>query len=148
MADRPFLATQKWQQQQWRANREGAHPSILEFEKVFIRRMTKLGVPMFAHCVVRTEQEQWEQFVDGDSKDDPKDGLWPHRGTAVDLIHSVKAWNLDKHQWGLVGHIGKNIVAPAIGVKVTWGGDWSFYDPAHWELTGWKAIAGEYPWPK
>lgn len=34
-----FLASEKWQAQQWRANREGAHPKILEFEDAFIKRM-------------------------------------------------------------------------------------------------------------
>lgn len=111
------------------------------------RRMKKLGVPMFAHTVVRTYEQQLAEFQQGDSKDSPKDGLWPHKGTAIDYVHSTKAWGLSDKQWQMIGHIGKE-VAKAQGVALTWGGDWKFYDPAHWEITGWKAIAGEYPWPK
>lgn len=151
MVDRPFLNSQKWQEQQWRANREGAHPAILDFEPAFLRRVGKLGIPMFAHAVVRTEEEQRKAFLDGHSNDSPEDGIWPHRGTAIDLIHGTKAWGLSKRQWALIGHIGKE-VARQRGLKLTWGGDFKpiidgvGWDPAHWEVTGFKAIAGEYPW--
>lgn len=147
MVDRPFLATIEYQRQQWRSLVEGAHPMILEFQRIMVKRMAKLGVPMYAHCTVRTEDEQRKLFVDGFTKDSPDDGLWPHRGTAVDIVHGVKQWGLDKRQWALVGHVGKNVVAPAIGAKMVWGGDWKFYDPAHWELANWREIAHEYPWP-
>lgn len=146
MVDRPFLASQKWQEQQGRASREGAHRDILDFERVLIKRMGKLGVPMFAHWVVRTEKQQLELFQGGHSKDSPADGQWPHRGCAVDIVHSVKGWGLSKSQWALVGHVGKELALQR-GLKVDWGGDWRFYDPAHWQITGWKLLEG-YPWPE
>lgn len=145
LVDRPFLATQRWQEQQQRAFREGAHPKVLKFEKAFIRRMKKAGIPMFAHTVVRTAQEQAYLVSQGVSKDSPDDGLWPHRGCAIDLVHSVKGWNMNEDEWKLIGHLGKEISAQ-MGLSMIWGGDWSFYDPAHWELKKWKTIAGEYPW--
>lgn len=144
MVDRPFLASQNWQQQQWRANREGAHPFIIEFERVFIKRMAKLGVPMFGHCVIRTAEEQDNLFALGNSR--ARAGQSPHNfGCAVDLVHSVKAWNLDRKQWALVGHVGKEI-GNRLQVKVDWGGDWDFYDPAHWEIDLWKTWKDQYPW--
>lgn len=146
MVDRVYLKSQNWQTQQWKADRKGAHPTILEFEKVFIARMKKLGVPFYAHCVIRTELEQAKLFREGVSKDSPEDGIWPHRGCAVDLVHGTKHWNLTKAQWALVGHVGKEL-ATQRGLKVEWGGDWKFWDPAHWQVQGFKQLMGEYPWP-
>lgn len=151
MADRPFLNSQKWQEQQWRANRQGAHPDLLEFERAFQRKLRKLDIPMFAHCVVRTEAEQRELFRKGTSRDSPDDGIWPHRGCALDMIHSVFAWNLTEDQWLLIGHIGKE-AAGAAGVKIEWGGDWKKpgdrlgWDPAHWQLANWRMLMGGFPW--
>lgn len=140
MADRPFLNSQKWQEQQWRAFREDCHFDIWEFEKRFIKRMTKLGIPMFASEVWRSKQRQAELLAQGKSKTD--DG--PHMyGCAIDLVHSVKGWNLNAREWALVGHIGKEIAAQA-GIKLVWGGDWEFYDPAHWEVADWRVIRGVF----
>lgn len=145
MQNRPMLNTVKWQEQQWRAGRQGAHPTILEFERVFIERMAALGVPMFAHTVIRTYDEQLKLFHDGHSKDSPLDGLWPHKCAAVDIVHSVRAWDMHRTEWALVGHVGKEL-AKSRGWKLDWGGDWKFYDPAHWQLTGWQNAMAGYPY--
>lgn len=139
LVNREFLASQNYQQQQWRANRNGAHPAILEFERVLVKRLAKAGVPMFAHCVVRGQADQQRLFDEGKSKDSPADGMWPHRAFAVDIVHGVKAWNLTKKEWAVIGHYGKE-TAKSLGLKVDWGGDWRFYDPAHWQVTGWKLL--------
>lgn len=145
MANRPFLASQRYQEQQWRANREGAHPDILEFEKLLVRRMAKLGVPMFASEVIRTPERQDDLYALGTTK--ARAGQSPHQyGCAVDVVHSVHGWNLDQKAWALIGHVGKELAAQR-GLKVTWGGEWSFYDPAHWELTHWRELKEAYPWP-
>ena len=142
MVDRDFCFSQKYQEQQARADRFGAQPEIVEFERKLVKRLFKLGVPVFAHCVIRGSQEQNRLFREGKSK--ARAGESPHNyGAAVDLIHGVKAWNLTRKQWALVGHIGKETAASA-GLKVTWGGEWEFYDPAHWELTQWRAIRAQY----
>lgn len=139
MANKPFLKSQKYQEQQMRANRDGAHPKILAFEKTFIKRMAKLNVPVFAHCVVRTEVEQLREFLDGTSKDHPGDGIWPHNGTAVDIVHSNKAWALSDLDWKLFHHVGKEVAAQCGLIRrIEWGGSWSFYDPAHWQLKDWQ----------
>lgn len=134
----PFLQGTKWREQQDRANRKGANIDILDFERALVKRMAKLGVPMFCHCLRRTEAEQNALYVQGHSK--AKGRQSPHYyACAVDIVHSVKAWNLTRKEWALIGHIGKE-VAQSLGVKITWGGDWSFYDPAHWELTDWRTL--------
>lgn len=153
LVDRPFLQTERWREQQRRAFRPGAHPKVLNFEAAFIRRFKKLGIPMFAHCVVRSEAEQRDLVAEGVSRDSPDDGLWPHRGLAVDLVHSIKGWNLNDHEWKLVGHLGKEI-SDQMGLGMEWGGDWSpnangvGWDPAHWQFRKWKSVAQEYPWPE
>lgn len=146
MVDRPFLESRNWQEQQWRAVRAGAHWDILEFEKVFIKAAARMGIPMFAHNMVRTSAEQTELYIRGVSR--AKAGQSPHNfGCAVDIVHSLKAWDLSKFEWQLLGHIGKEHAARR-GLKVTWGGDWrSFYDPAHWQITGWRQVLTYFPFP-
>ena len=138
MIDRSFLLSERHKGQHNRADRSRGHPTLLEFERVLIKRFAKLGVPMFAHCVYRDDVEQQRLYVKGLSKAKP--GQSAHNvGLAVDIVHGTKAWDLTRKQWDLVGHIGKEVAA-SLGIKVEWGGDWSFYDPAHWELANWRDI--------
>ncbi|MBX5301467.1 hypothetical protein HJB93_19940 [Rhizobium sp. NLR12b] len=136
-----FLKSARYQEQQQRANREGAHPRLLEFTDKFVKRCAMLQIPVFPHCIVRTREDQASAYVRGVSNDSPDDGLWPHRFAAVDIIHCQYAW-MDKipHAWDVMGHIGKQ-VAISMDLKVVWGGDWvRFHDPAHWELARWKQM--------
>lgn len=147
LVDRPFLETERWQEQQRRAVRDGAHPDILEFERVFIRKMAKLGIPMFASEVMRSAKRQDELFALGTSR--ARGGQSAHQvGCAVDLVHSVKGWAMSKKEWELVLHTGRE-VAVAKGLKVENLADLTGgFDPAHWQLKDWKAIKGGYPeWP-
>jgi len=140
-----FLKSAKYQEQQHRANREGAHPRILEFTDKFVKRCASLQIPVFPHCIVRTEEDQQSAYARGVSWDSPSDGLWPHRFAAVDIIHSQYAW-MDKipNAWILMGHIGKE-VARSMSLGIAWGGDFSprKHDPAHWELLGWRQMSAE-----
>lgn len=152
LVDRRFIANQRYQEQQFRAARLGANPGILQFERRFVKRMRDLGVPFFAHCVVRSREEQALRKAEGVSKAGP--GQSPHQyGCAVDLVHGTKAWGLTDKQWQAVGHIGRE-TAKSCGLKLVWGGDDPgeadkfSWDPAHWELDGWKGIREDYPWPK
>lgn len=140
-----FLLTRNYQEQQWRADRKGAHPNILIFEKLFVRRMAKLNVPVFAHNMLRDLAWQQKLFDEGVSKAQP--GKSPHQyGCAVDIVHGTKAWELSDEQWLLMGHVGHELAAQ-LGVKVVWGGDWRRkptdkvgWDPAHWQLADWPKI--------
>lgn len=145
---RDFLHSVKHQEQHLRANRNGAHEDILLFEKKFLAKCQKLGIPMFAHCIMRDEAEQTRVFVKGFSK--ARFGQSAHNfGLAIDLIHGIKAWDLDAKSWEMIGHIGREIAAQN-GLKLVWGGDdpgvdddfdW---DPAHWELKDWRRIKETY----
>ncbi len=145
---RSFTFSEKYGEQQGRADRFGAQPEILEFERKFIKNAFKLGIPLFAHSIVRGSAEQNELFRKGVSKAKAGDSAHNY-GAAVDIIHGVKAWQLTKKQWLILGHLGHE-TARAAGIKVVWGGDWKKpgeelgWDPAHWELAAWREIRRRY----
>lgn len=133
-----FFETQRWKDQQWRALRDGAHPDLIVFEAAFHRAMRKLNIPTFAHNMVRDDAHQNALYVQGVTKS--KAGKSPHNyGLAVDIVHSTKAWDLTPEQWAVFGHVGKE-VAKRLAIPIIWGGDWKFFDPAHWELENWRTL--------
>lgn len=131
IVNKPYLKSPKYQEQQWRAVRTGVHPDILDFERLFIRRMASFGVPMFASEMMRTPERQAELIRQGHSWATVETAMHP-KGRAVDIIHSILAWDLQKKAWDMIGHIGKE-VALQNGLRLVWGGDWKKWDPAHWE---------------
>ena len=138
-----FVKSPKYQAQQARASRVGAHPHILGFTDKLVRRAAALGVPLFPHCIVRSYDEQISAYTRGMSRDSPADGLWPHMAFAVDIIHGTLGW-MDEpiifNAWAIVGHLGKEVAA-SMDIDIDWGGDWKFRDAAHFELRGWQEIA-------
>jgi hypothetical protein len=62
---------------------------------------------------------------------------------AVDIISATKAWDLSKKQWDVIGCIGKEI-ARKRNLKIDWGGDWDFWDPAHWQIADWRKYRTAY----
>lgn len=152
MRNRAFIKSPKYQEQQKRAVRDGAHPLICEFADKMVKRFRELGIPMFPACIIRTQGEQHAMFRAGVSNDRPDDGLWPHMAFAVDIIHGQLGYmdelNKKLPVWALVGHIGKE-VAISMGIKIKWGGEFrKLYDPAHFELENWREIAldGDKHW--
>ena len=142
MVDRPVCLSERYSDQQGRADRTGSDPRILEFERKLVKRARKIGVPLFAHCVIRGSADQNRLYREGRSK--ARAGESPHNfGCAVDLIHGTKGWNLTRNQWDIIGHIGHELAIQA-GLDVVWGGDWKFYDPAHWELADWRKVRDQY----
>lgn len=147
LVDRPFLQGERHKLQHSRANRVGAHPDILEFEKSFLARMRRLGVPMFVSELNRDLQRQNELYVKGFSN--ATYGKSAHNfGCAVDVVHGRLGWELEPQSWSMLGHIGKE-VALQRGIKIVWGGDFkSLYDPAHWELANWRSLKTEFPFTR
>lgn len=115
---------------------ENVHPEIREFWVGFHRECAKRNIPVIPTEFYRTPERQQELYVQGFSK--AQKGQSPHQwGCAVDIVHAVKLWDLTKSQWDVMGAIGKE-VARKREIKMTWGGDWKFYDPAHWQLYRWE----------
>lgn len=91
---------------------------------------------MYPFYFVRTHDEQDRLYAKGVTK--AKGGESPHNyGCAVDQVHYSRYWDLTKKEWAVIGLIGKE-VARRRNIKIVWGGDWGFYDPAHWELRDWR----------
>lgn len=134
-----FMLTERYRDQNGRADRDGAHPEIVAFEKAMRKAMAKIYVPVFAHNMVRDAAHQNALYVQGVTK--AKAGQSPHNyGLAVDIVHSTKAWDMTPEQWAIFGHVGKEL-ALRHGIPIIWGGDWtSFPDPAHWEIANWKSL--------
>lgn len=115
---------------------ELADPDMRRFAVAFLRDLHKRGFPLFVVQCWRSGKEQDALFVKGVTK--AKAGQSAHNyGMAVDVIHFMRGWDLTRKEWAVVGAIGKE-VARKCNLKVTWGGDWKFWDPAHWELSDWK----------
>lgn len=149
LIDRDMCISLKYQEQQWKALRIGAHPEIIDFMRYFTAKMKKIGIPIYPHEIVRTPERQRQLYADGFS-----DAL-PHKaphcwGGAVDLVHSVKHWKMSPKQWELIGALGKELAIQR-GIKIVWGGDWPpirdkvGWDPAHWQLAEWKRHMSEFP---
>lgn len=121
-----------------RADYRAVDPRLMFFMHKFIAALRKQGVPMFVHSALRTEAEQALLVRQGRSKT-----VYPNaahcRGGAVDIVHSKYAWNLKPHEWAYIGKIGEDIIRQ-YRLPITWGGRWSFYDPAHWEITDWRSL--------
>ncbi len=112
------------------------HADVQAFIKTFLRDLERRNIPLFPVDGFRDAKTQQRLFKQGVTK--ARAGQSPHNyGLAVDFVHSTKFWDLNRLQWDVIGLIGKES-ARKCNVKVTWGGDWSFYDPAHWELRDWK----------
>lgn len=116
--------------------RHGVHPDMLDFTTAFLQDLARRAIPLFPHSFVRTHEQQNVLFERRVTL--ARGGESPHNwGMAVDIVHFGRYWNLTNKEWAVIGLIGKE-VARRRKIKVTWGGDWSFYDPAHWELADWK----------
>lgn len=121
-----------------RHSREGSHPDLIRFQVAFCKELQRRGIPMFPICFVRGKTEQDNHYKNGVSK--AKWGQSPHNyGLAVDVVHFGRYWDLSVKEWQVIGLIGKE-VARRCNLKMTWGGDWKFYDPAHWEITRWEEM--------
>lgn len=151
LIDGKFLASRKYKEQQWRGLRIGCHPQVILFARLFAARMRDIGIPVFPVIMLRTAAQQWIEYKEGDSKATPDKA--PHVwGCAVDMVHSTKAWALSPKQWEFFGHVGKELCVQR-SLAMDWGGDWPpirnnvGWDPAHWQVRGWRSVMTQYPWP-
>lgn len=139
-----------------RANWQDTDPRIRLFAAKFIERMRRLGIPFYVHSAFRTAAEQNEMVLRGVSNTPPPRAAHC-QGAAVDLVHSRHHWQLSPSEWAFVGKLGLE-TAKSIGVPIIWGGDETAiqgefndpsdrfrWDPAHWELPGWRKALKPLP---
>lgn len=123
----------------------GMDPRMVKFAAAFIETAQAHKIPLRLFCGYRSHAQQQTYYDIGTSKAKP--GQSAHNyGLAVDIIHATEAWDLKPNQWKLLGVLG-NEVARRQNLKVTWGGDWKFYDPAHWEIKGWQKDPARFRQP-
>jgi peptidoglycan L-alanyl-D-glutamate endopeptidase CwlK len=89
---------------------------------------------------MRTQARQAELYASGASQTMNSRHLTGHAVDLAPLIEGEVSWDWP-HYHTLEPHI--KALAGALGVAVTWGGDWtSFKDGPHWELS-WDAYPGD-----
>jgi hypothetical protein len=138
LTDWQTVKSSAYRNQKIKASHDGSEPEILEFSRHFVSELEKRGYPLFAFELYRSRERQLRLLMNKVTKAQPGDS--PHNwGCAVDVVHSTRFWDLTKLEWDLIGAIGKE-VARKRKIKVVWGGDWQFYDPAHWELENWRDV--------
>lgn len=112
------------------------HPEMVDFVRKLTRELNKQKLPFYIHSTWRTHAEQLALLKRGVTRAGPGDS--PHNfGCALDLVHVHRHWDISRKEWAMIGAIGREVARKA-NVQVMWGGDWNFYDPAHWELKRWK----------
>ena len=138
LSDKSFINSNKYKEQQLRAVREGAHPDLIEFERKMVKACKAYNIPVFASEMWRTADEQTRLYKRGVTL--AKANKSPHQyGLAVDIIHSVKGWDLHEKEWAILHTIGME-VARKMNINIECGYKWKFYDPAHWQIKGWKTL--------
>jgi len=138
LSNKSFINSNKYKEQQLRAARTGAHPDLIEFERKMVKACKAYNIPVFASEMWRTADEQTRLFKSGHTL--AKANKSPHQyGLAVDIIHSVKGWDLHQKEWAMLYTIGME-VARKMNIDIECGYEWKFYDPAHWQIKGWKTL--------
>lgn len=116
-----------------RADWAGVDPRIRAFAGKLVQKFRGWGVPLVAIEARRTVLRQRQLYDDGKSK--VSGPVAAHTvGGAVDIVHAGFWWNMSRDEWAYIGAVGRSV-----DPSLTWGGSWSFYDPAHWECPEWKA---------
>ena len=134
----PVVRTVDHKNKKVKTSRENSHPDIVTFYRKFQAELENRGIPLYAFEFYRSNVRQDRLREMGVSKAAAEQS--PHNwGCAVDMVHSTLYWDLTPKQWAVIGAIGKE-VARKLKIKVVWGGDWKFYDPAHWELAHWRDL--------
>lgn len=132
----PFFTSGGYLKQYDRADWQHVDARIQYFAAKLIETMRQRNIPLYVHGAFRTQLEQETLFANGRTKTRyPKAAHC--QGAAVDIVHSQYHWELSESEWQYIGKVG-NDLATQLGIPVKWGGEWSFYDPAHWELKGWQ----------
>ncbi|WP_111732835.1 M15 family metallopeptidase [Roseovarius amoyensis] len=146
----PYLKTRDYRHKKEKTDRTGVHPWVIEFFLSLQKEFERRGYPMFAFEFYRSDERQQALYVKGVTK--ARGAQSAHNwGCAVDIVHCERFWDLTPKEWGVIGAIGKE-VARKRNLQVVWGGDWDFYDPAHWQLAHWRDVRNlwedRFDWPE
>lgn len=131
-----YFTSARYLRQHDRADWQQTDPQLQRFAARLIEAFKRKGIPLYVHTAFRTAATQRALHQAGHSK-----ALWPNaphtQGKAADIVHAAYHWEMTPSEWKLIGKVGKEL-AHNMGLNIVWGGDWSFYDPAHWEIANWR----------
>lgn len=140
-----FLLSDQHMKQWDRADWQFVDPRLMRWAALFVELARKRGIPLYVHSAFRTEAEQARAVADGHSRT-PYPRSAHNSGEAVDIVHGVYHWTLTKQEWSMLHVLGLRAVdlvnrdlKKVDHLVLTWGGSWSFYDPAHWEIADYRA---------
>lgn len=135
-----FILSEPWIRQQDRADWQHVDPRLMRWAALFIELARRRGIPLYVHSAFRTEAEQQELLRRKVTKA-PYPNSYHNTGHAVDIVHGVYQWQMTPQEWSLLMVLGRracdlvNAGQPAsVKLLLQWGGDWRFYDPAHWQV--------------
>lgn len=125
---------------------------LMRWSAVFIELARKRGIPLYVHCAMRTEAEQAKVNAAGNSKV-PYPRSAHNIGEAVDIVHGVFHWTLTEREWAMLHVLGLRALdlvnrdlKKIDKLHLAWGGHFkTLYDPAHWEITDYRARVKRLP---
>lgn len=134
-----------WLRQCQRADWAHADNRLAVWSAIFVHMALKRDIPLYVHTALRDQNAQTAVLKAGNSK-----VAYPNSahniGEAVDIVHGVLHWQMNEQEWQLLGVLGRLALDRLNAslrkdrkLHLTWGGDWKFYDPAHWEITDYRA---------
>lgn len=143
MKTTPYLV--QWDKADW----QFTDIRLMRWAAVFIELARERNVPLYVHCAYRSRAEQGKLVAAGRSK-----AAWPKSahniGEAVDIVHGVFHWEMTRDEWRWLHVLGQEALRRVNAelpkdrkLKLTWGGSWRFYDPAHWEIEDYRARTRE-----
>ena len=137
---------------QWgKADYQQTDPRLMLWGAIYTELARKRGIPLYVHCAFRDEAEQNSVNHVGNSK--ARYPRSPHNiGEALDVVHGVYHWTMTQQEWSLLHLLGLRALdllnarlKKPEQIGLVWGGSWSFYDPAHWEISDYRARIKRLP---
>ena len=144
-----FMRTDAYLKQWDRADWQHVDRRLMRWSALFIEYARKRNIPLYVHSAYRTREEQQLLL----SRNVTRTLHSAHRiGEAVDIVHGVYHWDMTPQEWRFLQVIGNRALdrvnatlKKADKLELTWGGNWSFYDPAHWQITDYKTRFRQLP---
>lgn len=143
--------TASWLKQCERADWAHTDPRLSVWAAMVVHMALRRHIPLYIHCALRDEATQKAVAKAGNSKVSYPNSAH-NIGEAVDIVHGTLHWDMAQQEWKLIGVLGRLALERLNAalkkehkLRLTWGGDWRFYDPAHWEITDYRARTAHKP---
>lgn len=148
MYQRPkdFFGSEYYMRLHERADWQGSPAALRLFTWRFMRALRARGLPFYVHTCYRNPDIQMSLHAHGRTQ--VKSGAH-QRACAVDIVSAIDHWEIPDELWHYLGTLGDEVARSTFlgkdmngdPLKIEWGGRWDFYDPAHWQLSDWRARA-------